>query len=39
MVDKDRKWSDPLDSSLNHEHFISIPGYGDTTFMIEKVEN
>jgi hypothetical protein len=39
MLEKEKKWSDPIDSSLNHEHFVAIPGYGDATFMIEKVKN
>ena len=38
MLEKEKKWSDPIDSSLNHEHFVPIPGYGDATFMIEKVK-
>jgi hypothetical protein len=39
ILDKDRRWSDPVDTSLYHEHFIAIPGYGDATIHIEQVEN
>jgi hypothetical protein len=39
ILDKDRRWSDPVDTCLYHEHFIAIPGYGDATIHIEQVEN
>jgi hypothetical protein len=36
-LDKDRRWSDGVDASLYHDHFIAIPGYGDVTLAIEQV--
>lgn len=37
ILDRDRRWSDPIDSSLFHEHFLAIPGYGDVTLHVEQV--
>ena len=37
ILDRDRRWSDPIDTSLTHEHFVAIPGYGDATIHIEQV--
>ncbi len=37
ILDRDRRWSDPIDTSLTHEHFVAIPGYGDATLHIEQV--
>ncbi len=39
ILDKDRRWSDPVDTCLYHEHFIAIPGYGDATIHIEQVKH
>ena len=37
IVDKERRWSDAVDTSLFHEHFIAVPGYGDATLLVEQV--
>ncbi len=41
IVDQDHhaNWSVGIDTSLQHEHFSCIPGYGDVTIQIEMVAN
>ena len=32
-------WSEPVNTSLVHEHFLGVPGCGDVTLHLEKLAN
>ena len=36
---KVRSWSEAVNTSLHHEHFVTVPGYGDVTVYVELVAN
>ena len=40
VVGQDRSlWSEPINLALYHEHFVTVPGYGDVTCNIESLGN
>ena len=34
-----RSWSEPVNTSLCHEHFLGVPGCGDVTLHLERSAN